>query len=480
MSDSRPPKGGDAQDQHPSVADDRPHPSEGAPSSLPTQSPSPAAHRPLASASSFLRPRQLIGTGTGRRYLEHRHSRLRALEEDELTIRNSRLIAEGFLEMEASRRGSVISSPAFEEIQGGEEEGVSTMADVDAVLHIEEVPELPAWMSELFEKLDMEMNEDSDCSTEEVAHKETYPLLEGRMSSEIHKSSKGGGSVMFEKLDMDMNEDSVCSTGEVAHIETYPLSEGCISSETRWSSKWAGSVIAPIEGVDDEDNFLDWMSNVINLAAGARDDMSYLYEVGQEEKYPVHSGPSSMSYIYKEDQEEKHPVHSNPSDEYLVDKEAKDYPKTVKRISYRETIENGLKWMSDECFLAFTKYAENLNVKSAKYKFGELRHQCLSVEAYDNVFHHFNFTIEAQHEGSNVWTSNLYFAEVKEVSGLKIYFCCPLDPTDKGRCYGCKSQDVYDLQHPNIGGYKEGDADIYWPFETDTDCDTDSSDDYEL
>ncbi|TVU02610.1 hypothetical protein EJB05_51877 [Eragrostis curvula] len=208
--------------------------------------------------------------------------------------------------MEASRRGSVISSPAFEEIQGGEEEGVSTM----------------------FEKLDMEMNEDSDCSTEEVAHKETYPLLEGRMSSEIHKSSKGGGSVMFEKLDMDMNEDSVCSTGEVAHIETYPLSEGCISSETRWSSNGQVQSLPPIEGVDDEDNFLDWMSNVINLAAGARDDMSYLYEVGQEEKYPVHSGPSSMSYIYKEDQEEKHPVHSNPSDEYLVDKEAKDYPKT--------------------------------------------------------------------------------------------------------------------------------------------------------
>ncbi|KAF8707188.1 hypothetical protein HU200_030434 [Digitaria exilis] len=127
--------------------------------------------------------------------------------------------------------------------------------------------------------------------------------------------------------------------------------------------------------------------------------------------------------------------------------------------------------MSEECFLAFTKSAENTHSEGIEHKFGELRSQCLSVEAHNKIFHHYNFTIEEKHEICDVWTSKVYFAEVKQVSGVKSYLCCMLEPDDQGHCHGCKNQDMYELKHPSRGGYEEGDAGIHWPFMDDPDYD---------
>lgn len=61
------------------------------------------------------------------------------------------------------------------------------------------------------------------------------------------------------------------------------------------------------------------------------------------------------------DEEEKHPIHDVVQDEFndIVDEDANDYCKSMEKDQYKSTIENGIKWMSEECFLAFTKSAEN-------------------------------------------------------------------------------------------------------------------------
>jgi hypothetical protein len=70
---------------------------------------------------------------------------------------------------------------------------------------------------------------------------------------------------------------------------------------------------------------------------------------------------------YNLDGGKKHVVHYDVQDELCdpieVDNEAMDYCETTERVSKKETIENGIKWMSEECFLAFTKYAEKINLK---------------------------------------------------------------------------------------------------------------------
>jgi hypothetical protein len=62
------------------------------------------------------------------------------------------------------------------------------------------------------------------------------------------------------------------------------------------------------------------------------------------------------------DQEEEYPTHEDVPDEFngLID-ESNEYCNSMKKDSYRKTIENGIKWMSEECFLAFTKSVENFH-----------------------------------------------------------------------------------------------------------------------
>ncbi|CAL4989801.1 unnamed protein product [Urochloa decumbens] len=254
-------------------------------------------------------------------------------------------------------------------------------------------------------------------------------------------------SQLFEKLDLEVYGDSICSKDNVAQVGTYPIVEGGISAEISRAKVKKG-------GLDDEE-YIDWMIEI--LKKGGHNDILSCYNLDEGEKHHVHNVPDEFC---------------DP-----LDKEANDYCKSTERVSKKEIIKKGIKWMSEECFLAFTTYAEKINLEGIEHKFGELRYQCLSVEAYDKIFHHYNFTIEAKHRNSGVSTSELYFAEVKQLAGDKSYFCCLLEQSDEGHCYGCKNQDMYDLKHPNTGCYEEGDADICWPFIDVTDSDSDDGDD---
>ncbi|KAJ1264553.1 hypothetical protein BS78_08G009800 [Paspalum vaginatum] len=230
----------------------------------------------------------------------------------------------------------------------------------------------------------------------------------------------------FDKSGLEANEDSIYSTGKLAQVEAPPLVEGIISSETYVSLEEKDSTI---------------------LKSGGAEDILSRYNLDEEEE----------NYV---------------QDDGLV-----ELCDPYQRVSKKETIKNGMKWMSEECFLAFTKYADK--TEDINYKFGELLYQCLSVEACDKILHHYNFTIEATHVSSGVSTSDLYFAEVKQLSGVKSYFCCLLEENDKGHCYGCKSQGMSDLKHPSTSCYEEGAVDICWPFIDDTDSDNDDEDDSE-
>ncbi|XP_039824146.1 uncharacterized protein LOC120686051 isoform X2 [Panicum virgatum] len=133
----------------------------------------------------------------------------------------------------------------------------STMADVGASLHEEGLPD---WMSQLFEKLDLEVYEDS-ISTGEMAQVGTYHIAEGGISSEIYGKSKGKDSTMdvdglheedpssdwisllFGKSGLEANEDCIRSAGKVAQVETPPLVEGAVFSEIDRSSEKDSTIL---------------------------------------------------------------------------------------------------------------------------------------------------------------------------------------------------------------------------------------------
>ncbi|KAK3139245.1 hypothetical protein QOZ80_5AG0380160 [Eleusine coracana subsp. coracana] len=267
-------------------------------------------------------------------------------------------------------------------------------------------------------------------------------------------------SQLFEKLDLEVNEDNICSTGNVTEVEAHPVAKEVISPKIQMPTKLKDSSMAhtDINGfewmsvVDDsdfgnEDAFLDWIVDM--LKKGGRDDLLSQFDLDQ----------ADVSYD----------VQDELSD---LDEDVEDSHTSVKRASNKETLENGIKWMSEECFLAFLESAERKRFEGIEHRFGELRSQCLNIEAYDKIVHHYNFTIEAKHGSSDIWSSELYFAEVKQFFGLKSYFCCLLERTDDGRCYGCQNMKC-DLQHPSRGGYEEGNADICWPFIDETDSGSD-------
>ncbi|CAN6373313.1 unnamed protein product [Urochloa humidicola] len=129
--------------------------------------------------------------------------------------------------------------------------------------------------------------------------------------------------------------------------------------------------------------------------------------------------------------------------------------------SMEETIPNGKIWMNKEVMLCFEKHVErSAHLMGLKeYWLDELLHQCFSVESYNKVYHHYNFTVKMKMPSSDDWVVELYFAEVKEMFGRKYYFCCPLEPDENGCCYACQSQGVDDLKHPAIGVFSTGSLD---------------------
>lgn len=142
----------------------------------------------------------------------------------------------------------------------------------------------------------------------------------------------------------------------------------------------------------------------------------------------------------------------------LSDEEAKEYYRTKKRLTYRRRPQIGMEPMIEECLLAFRNYVKNNSLEDTEHRFGELVYHCATVHVEDKIYQHFNFIIETKLMNSDIWTPKLYFAEVKELSsGKKYYFCCPLEASDSGDCYQCERQQLVDgLQHPDSGGYEDG------------------------
>ncbi|RCV39340.1 hypothetical protein SETIT_8G215600v2 [Setaria italica] len=122
--------------------------------------------------------------------------------------------------------------------------------------------------------------------------------------------------------------------------------------------------------------------------------------------------------------------------------------------------------MRDEVTLVFQNYiGRRDDLKIVDYHLDELCHQCVSVEDYHNIFHHYNFTVKLKKVNSYDWVGALYFAEVKQMFGRKSYFCCPLEPNENGRCYACQNQGVDDLRHPATGGFTDVGYGLWYPDE---------------
>ncbi|KAL6638117.1 hypothetical protein ACP70R_025689 [Stipagrostis hirtigluma subsp. patula] len=152
----------------------------------------------------------------------------------------------------------------------------------------------------------------------------------------------------------------------------------------------------------------------------------------------------------------KPPVEYCMSDEFIqhLDRQAKLYFSRVKQPSRKEIVANGLEYMTQEAFSAFTDYLAEKNL----------------LQEHAKVYTHYNFTVEMKKNDEDCWTSNLYFAEAMLMDGFKYYFCSPLELTDDGPqqhsyefccdtagdCYACKNQGVNELKHPPGEGYQKG------------------------
>ncbi|TVU23837.1 hypothetical protein EJB05_26220, partial [Eragrostis curvula] len=122
-----------------------------------------------------------------------------------------------------------------------------------------------------------------------------------------------------------------------------------------------------------------------------------------------------------------------------------------------ELAKNVEKWMREEVKMVFEKYIERRDdLKGLDCRFNELCHQCFSVKNYNEIMHHYNFTVMMKKPTSVDWVVTLYFAEVKHIFGRKYYFCCPLEPNENGNCHACKRQGMEELKHPTTGGFDAG------------------------
>ncbi|KAJ1276612.1 hypothetical protein BS78_05G228000 [Paspalum vaginatum] len=129
-----------------------------------------------------------------------------------------------------------------------------------------------------------------------------------------------------------------------------------------------------------------------------------------------------------------------------------------REASTEEIVKNAKKWMHDEVMEIFQNYVgKRDDLKIADYQVDQLCHQCVNVENFNKIFHHYNFTVKLKKANSDdAWVVGLYFAEVMQVFGRKSYFCCALEPNDNGLCYACQNQGVDDLKHPATGGFDVG------------------------
>ena len=110
-----------------------------------------------------------------------------------------------------------------------------------------------------------------------------------------------------------------------------------------------------------------------------------------------------------------------------------------------------------------------------EFKFVNLLRYCCIPEFSGKKYWHYNFIAETKNSESGTWTRGTYFAETKLEHGVQNFFCCLLDLSDNGECYGCKNQKA-EIQHPTRGDYQRATPDHDWPSNDDEISDDDSMD----
>nr|XP_051191271.1 uncharacterized protein LOC127304705 [Lolium perenne] len=137
-------------------------------------------------------------------------------------------------------------------------------------------------------------------------------------------------------------------------------------------------------------------------------------------------------------------------------------------VEKRETIENGMKWMRKEVLQAFRSYISLAGYnKNFEYDFVRLDFQCLIYGTLSKSYHHYNFTMRTRLSRSKPWTYQQFFAEVKPTENGTEYFCCPLQASEDGHCFGCRKVGI-SLRHPESGGYEKGHPGSGFTFDTDS------------
>uniref|UniRef100_A0ACD5XZU6 Uncharacterized protein n=1 Tax=Avena sativa TaxID=4498 RepID=A0ACD5XZU6_AVESA len=140
-------------------------------------------------------------------------------------------------------------------------------------------------------------------------------------------------------------------------------------------------------------------------------------------------------------------------------------------VEQREAKKNGMKWMRKEVLQAFESYRSSAGYnKDFEHDFVRLDFQCLIYGTLSKSYHHYNFTMRTRLSRSKPWTFQQYFAEVKPTENETEYFCCPLQPSEDGHCFGYRKVGI-SLKHPESGGYEKGYQGSGFPFDTDSKSD---------
>lgn len=124
--------------------------------------------------------------------------------------------------------------------------------------------------------------------------------------------------------------------------------------------------------------------------------------------------------------------------------------------------------MQKEVVRAFENYRSEAGYdKNLEYELVMIHSQCLIYDTFSKSYHHYNFTMRTRQSRSKHWNYQQFFAEAKSMGGKTQYFCCPLQPSEHGHCFGCRKVGV-SLRHPESGGYEKGNSGSGFPFDTES------------
>uniref|UniRef100_A0ACD5YIS8 Uncharacterized protein n=1 Tax=Avena sativa TaxID=4498 RepID=A0ACD5YIS8_AVESA len=298
-----------------------------------------------------------------------------------------------------------------------------------------------SWMSQLFGKLDLEVDEEDICLTEKMTKNDAHSLKKDE------HSQKWGIASSDKKLSEHIHTAVRALTLLQEDLKKHMHPPVCALILLHKDEE------KPEEPMTDPDDYLSCHTHT---------------PTGTGFENSTCSRPNRTLPV----------PHSRPliGARYLAsNEETKEYYNTKRRLTYGGRPQNEMDRMTDECLLAFKNYVQDINLKDNEYKFGELCCRCYRFQAHGKIYQHFNFTMQTKLRNSGIWTSKLYFSQVEELSGVKYYFCCTLEATDNGDCYECERQQIGRLKHPRRGGYEEGCCDRF-NLQT-VGCSTDSDED---